>query len=433
MVLMGARAGAQQGMTLRECMEYAVSNSTKMKVAKADRSDGQVQRREAIMKAFTPAVSAGTSAYEEFGRHQDPGTNTYTTTSSFRNYWYIDASLVLFDGFKAVNNIKISDMSAKMGESREQQTENEICLATIEAYCNAIYCSRLEKVLEEQVNTARTAVRRAELGERNGQKSYADVIQLQAELAHKEYQLTDTRNMVRHAMLTLKAVMFWPACDSLLLDTVMAEPLEVQADAAAIAAFARENQPLGDIAKMTLESARTDLKTARWNYAPSLRLDGAVSTNYFTYPGGSTDDIGFRGQLKDNLGEGIQLSLSLPIFSQHSRRANVLRKKNAYLRASAQYDEQMREIENEVYRAVNDRDGARAAYRQAQQMELVQAQAFALNSRRFEQGLISSIEYHTACESYLNACAECLGSLLKYRIKDCIVNYYNGIPYINQF
>ena len=54
---------AQEVMTLKDCMEYAVSNSTKMRIQQADIRDAQVERRSAILEAFTPSVSAGSYAY----------------------------------------------------------------------------------------------------------------------------------------------------------------------------------------------------------------------------------------------------------------------------------------------------------------------------------------------------------------------------------
>ena len=65
-----------QMMTLKECMEYAVSNSTSMRISEADLRDAQLERRNAILQAFTPSVSAGTYAYYNFGRSVDPETNT---------------------------------------------------------------------------------------------------------------------------------------------------------------------------------------------------------------------------------------------------------------------------------------------------------------------------------------------------------------------
>ena len=92
----------------------------------------------------------------------------------------------------------------------------------------------------------------------------------------------------------------------------------------------------------------------------------------------------------------------------------------------------MRDIENEVRRAVSDRDGARAAFHQADRLAEVQKEAFRLSAKQFEAGLVSAIDYQTASQTYLNAMAERMNSLLKLRIKDAVVRYYNGEPYINQ-
>ena len=69
-------------MTLHDCMEYAVKYSTKNEIQKLDNSDKRIERRDAILKAFTPSVSAGTYAYTNFGRAVDPETNTYINSTS---------------------------------------------------------------------------------------------------------------------------------------------------------------------------------------------------------------------------------------------------------------------------------------------------------------------------------------------------------------
>ena len=64
-------AYGQDVMTLKECMQYAVENSAKMKLQQMDVDDARVARRDAILKVFTPEVSAGTYAYSNFGRSVD--------------------------------------------------------------------------------------------------------------------------------------------------------------------------------------------------------------------------------------------------------------------------------------------------------------------------------------------------------------------------
>ena len=102
-------------MTLKDCMEYAISNSTKVRIQQASNGDARLARRDAIFDAFTPEISGSSSAYYNFGRAVDPKTNTYVTTTSFHNSYGVSAGIALFNGFKAVNNMKISKTSIALG------------------------------------------------------------------------------------------------------------------------------------------------------------------------------------------------------------------------------------------------------------------------------------------------------------------------------
>jgi len=110
----------------------------------------------------------------------------------------------------------------------------------------------------------------------------------------------------------------------------------------------------------------------------------------------------------------------------------LAKKRNAYHRASLEYDKSLRDVESEVRRAIQDRDGAESALLQAERRADVYDEAFKLNARKFEQGLISSIEYNTASSNYLKAKAERLNAELQYQLKRRVVEYYNGVSYIDQ-
>lgn len=420
-------------MTLRECMEYAVSNSTKMRIESANRNDEQWQRRHALMTLFTPSVDAQTYAYNQYGRNLDPETNTYNTITTFHNGYSVSAGITLFDGFQSVNNLKMASTAAKMGISREQQTSDEICLATMEAFYNVIYYTELISVLEGQVATAEKARDKAVRQEELGQKGHADVLQMESELAQKQYQLITTRNMKNDAMITLKDVMFWPVGDELIIDNSVAEPTLTPVFLSEISSSAKLNLPDAEIALMNKKQAVLDLKSARGAYSPTLGLYAGWSTTYYTYPGMKDySPASFSEQWRNNRGEYVQLALSIPIFDQLRRRTTLKTKKNALVRAEAEYDQKMRDIENEVARAVSDRDGAQAAYQQADKLAEVQQEAFRLSTKQFENGLISAIEFQTASQNYLQAMAERINNLLKLRIKDSLVRYYSGESYLSQ-
>ena len=457
MLFLGAlnpvKAQDTTAMDLKACMRYAVEHSTKIRIQQADNRDAQIDRRDAILAAFTPEISGNTYAYSNFGRSIDPETNTYIRTTSFHNGYSVSAGMALFNGFQAVNNLKITKTAQQMGFTKEQQQEDQICLATMEAYCNVLYYTELEKALQAQVATAEKSVQLATRQEELGQKSHADVVQMQSDLAERQYQLTTCRNNLNNAMITLKDVMFWPietplkieglasmssrvpsATDTLTRSFVRYDMAEgARGSIEAIVDQAKTNMPAVQLAEGTMKNARLALKTARWQLLPTLSLYGGWSSSFFTYPGmEGYVPTPYFDQIKNNGGEYIQLSLSIPIFDRLSKHSNIAKKKNAYDRAQADYEQTLRDVEAEVRRAIADRDGSADALRQAATRADLQNEAFALNTKRFEQGLISSIEYQTASNNYLNALAEQLNARLQYFIKCSVVTYYGGVPYLLQ-
>ena len=424
-----ASASGQDAMTLRDCMEFAISNATKIRIQQAAIGDAQIDRRDAALALFTPQINASTYAYYNFGRSIDPQTNTYFNTTSFHNNYSVSAGYDLFDGFKAVNNYKISRTGMQIAESREKQVEADICLAVMEAYYNVVYYKRLCDVYEEQVAVAEQALQRARRQEELGQKGHADVIQMEADLADRRYELTNTLNMYNSQKMTLEDLMFWPMDEELTIDTGMPDSIG-GLSTESVVDFALENNPAVQIAAWTLQNARLQLNTAKWQLLPSVGLYAGWSTSYYTYQGSQT--AAFGDQFRNNGGEYVEVSVSIPIWNRMSRHSAIARRQHAFDKAAAEYDQTRRDVESEVRRAVQDRDGAATAYGQAQRKAEVQAEAYSLNLKKLEQGLISPLEFQTANNNYLKARADEMNSLFKYLIKQAVVRYYNGEEYIDQ-
>ena len=426
-------------MSLKDCMEYAVANAAQVQVQRTKVGDARLDRRDAILTAFTPSIEASTYGYYRWGRSIDPETNTYVTTTSLNNGWSVSAGITLFDGFSALNNIKIAKTSLSMGLTRERQEEDKVCLATVEAYFNVLYYTELVAILAEQVENAQSALTLASRQEELGVKGHADVVQMEADLADREYELVSARNSLADAKITLEDVMLWPVGEELVIDTSL-DSLDATTSGASgnvivedIILKARASMPSVLVAKGALDNAKYSLRTAKWQFLPTLGLYGGWSTSYYTYPG----QVGYTptpywNQFTNNGGEYLQLSLSIPIYDRLSKFTKLSKRRNEYRRAAIEYDKSLRDVESEVRRAVSDCDGAESALLQAERRADAQEEAYRLNSRKFEQGLISSIEYNTASSNYLKAKAERLNALLKWQLKRRVVSYYNGVRYIDQ-
>ena len=423
-------ASGQTTMNLNDCMRYAISNSTKIRIQEAAIGDAQIARRDAALTLFTPQITAQTYAYYNFGRSIDPQTNTYFNTTSFHNNYGVSAGYDLFDGFKAVNNYKISKTGMLIADSQEKQVEADICLAVMEAYYNVVYYKRLCDVYEEQVAAAEQALAKAKRQEELGQKGHADVIQMEADLADRQYDLTNTYNKYLDQKMTLSDLMFWPMDEELVIDTSMPvwqiEPVATES----VVDFALEHNPGVRIASWKELNAKRELSTAKWQVLPSIGLYAGWNTSYYTYQGAATSP--FWNQFRNNGGEYVQLSLQIPIWNRLAKASAISKKRNALQKATAELDQKRRDVESEVRRAVQDRDGSAIAYQQAQRKAEVQAEAYTLNLKKLEQGLISPLEFQTANNNYLKAQADEINSLFKYLIKQAVVRYYNGVEYVNQ-
>ena len=318
-----------------------------------------------------------------------------------------------------------------IAKSEEKQPEADICLAVMEAYYNVAYYQRLTAVYEEQVASAETSLKLARRQEELGQKGHADVVQMEADLADRQYDLTNTRNMYLDQRMILADLMFWPEGEELKIETdVKPTSLEPMENVENAVDYALTHNPEVQISTWKQLNARRELNTAKWQLLPTIGIYAGWNTSYYTYEGAQT--ASFNKQFRNNRGEYVEMSLSIPLWDRLSRSSNISKKRNAYRRATAELEQKRRDIESEVRRAILDRDGTAAAYLQAQHKAEVQEEAYQLNRKKLEQGLISPLEFQTASNNYLKAQADEMNSLYKYLIKQAVVRYYNGVAYIDQ-
>jgi len=417
-------------MTLKECMEYAISNSTKIRISEATVDDARITHRDAILAAFTPSVNAGTSASYNFGRNTDWQTNIKTDVTTFSNDYSISAGITLFNGFQAVNNMRVSKTSLAISRTEQEQAEADICLAVMEAYYNVVYYCRLCQLFDEQIATARTALEKMRRQEEIGQKSRADVIQLEADLADREYDLVSTRQMRDEQIMTLSDLMFFPMDERFAVDTTMPLATADNQTEDEIVNYALGNNPSVKIANWRAENARRELSTARWQLLPHLSANASMGTGYSKSNGSEVSS--FNKQIRNNMGENISLSLSIPIFGRLNRYSEISRKRNSYARANAELDQKNRETESAVRKAFNECRTALAAYQQACKKTEIQQEAYQINQKKMEQGLISGLEYQTAVNNYLKTKSDDMKSLFTYLIKQSVLRYYGGVEYVNQ-
>ncbi len=407
-----------QPMNLRQCMDYAVAHSAQMRLSAADRSDELAAYRQSFLAAFTPSVGAQSYAYNQYGRNLNPETNTYTDFTTFHNGYSLSGSITLFEGFQALGKIRLAYLQRQKGLSHEQQCADGVRIAVMEAYYQLLYYRQLAEVLRHSCATADSALTKVRREEELGCKGYADVVRMESELAEHQYQLADAEGRRDQALLQLQETLCWPSDRRLIIAD---EPDELEP---LVTPSSPIELPAVQIARAELREAEIGVRQARAAWSPTLSLGVGWSTTYYTYPNlPDYTSLPFAQQWRANGGQYIQLTLNIPLYSRGTRFLALRKSQNQRHRAQVQLEQALREDTNALRRATLDVEAAEASALKAQRMAEVGQQAFALSRRQFELGLISTIEYQTASQTFLKAQAESLNAQLQLRLKRHLLRY----------
>ena len=423
--------GQERVWTLDACMRYAIDHSTAVK-KQVYAADTYKAERNAAVASFFPAASLGVGAQFSYGRSIDPETNTYNNVSTFNNSYGVDAQIPIFTGGQLINQWLMAKSNRRMGLNDVQKAKDDLALQTMQAFMDVVYYRGTIRLAEEKLAESSRNLYKTRRQEELGLKSPADVAQFEAQVATDDYSLTHQRNLYNTALLALKDHMNYPADQELKVDTVLPEILYSNEgeDVAAIFDYAAYANPTALQADFQWKQSVFQHRIAKGKLLPSIYFGAGISTNYFENLQAATAPQGFGDQFRNNRGEYIAFTLSFPLFDGLSRITEVRRARNNRRIAEETKTEVLRQLRTAIEQAVLDREGYAKEAIQMEKKTKADALAYEVTLRKYEEGLMSSIDVQTSANTLLNSRAELLQKRLMYVIKRKLVDYYKGIPLI---
>ena len=407
---------------MQQCMQYAVEHNHDVKRTELELDNYKASRTGAI-GSFLPEVDAGIGAQYNFGRAIDPETNGYTDVSTFYNGYSVSASLPVFDGFSRLHALRAAKAGVLMGHASLRQQQDQTALDVLQAFTNVVYYEGLVKMAEEKVEETSLLLKQTRVLEEVGRKSAADVAQVESQQAEADYELTRQQNMLASALLELKKEMNFPLTDSLRLSINEITAREAR-DYVSLAA-SRNLVPELQQAYQSAEISRHEWHQARASLLPALSLSAGLNTTYYHTLHSNTGQS-FRDQFKNNMGEYIGATLSIPLFNRLQTITNVRRAKNNYRIARENYEQKQLELEKLSREAWQDWQGYKKQTVQMAKKVEADSLAYQLTRRQFEEGLSTAIDLHTTSSQLLNSKATLLQCRLMAMVKEQLVRYYNG-------
>ena len=424
--LVWAAGASAQSWSLDDCMKYAVEHATEVKREVVNARQRKQDYQHAVA-GFLPTVTGGVQGQYAWGRNIDPETNTYNNVTTFNNYYQLYAELNVFDGFATINALKQAKLSRDYSATAMRKIQDDRAIDVMQKYVDAAYAEASIQIASEKLNESKRMLAKMKRLYELGEKGRPDVVQMESQVAEDEYNLTHQENVAKQSLLALKSAMNFPVDEELKLELKSGykEVSESGVNYEIVYQGFQHISPDLKSAEYEVERARYDYKIAKGRLLPSLSLGGGISTNYYKNLSQKGQYDGFASQFRNNQGEYLALTLSIPIYNS-DRWHNVKKARNDWQLAQVNLEETRRKLHDQIAQAVMDAEGYAKELHQMQKKVASDSLAYHMSSRKFEEGMLSTFDLHTAAQTLLESRIKELQMQMLLIIKQRLVAYYQG-------
>ena len=423
-----------QSWSLDDCMKYAAEHATDVKRETINARQRKQDYHHAVA-AFLPTVACGVQGQYAWGRNIDPETNTYNNVTTFNNYYQLYAELNVFDGFATINAFKQARLSRDYSATAMQKTQDNIAIDVMQKYVDAAYAEASIRIASEKLNESKRMLAKTKRQYELGEKGRPDVVQMESQVAEDEYNLTHQENVAKQSLLALKSAMNYPVHDEMKLD-ISYNDNEKEQESSRLTIGDKPNtesiyinfqnlSPDLKSAEYEVERAWYDYKIAKGRLLPSLSLSGGITTNYYKNLSLKGQYDGFASQFRNNRGEYLALTLSIPIYNS-DRWHSMKKARNNWQLAQVNLEETRRKLHDQIAQAIMDAEGYAKELQQMQKKVASDSLAYHMSSRKFEEGMLSTFDLHIAAQTLLESKIKQLQMQMLLVIKQRLVEYYKG-------
>lgn len=457
-------AFGQQGWDLKRCVEYALNNNISVQQA-----DIEARRAALTLRQFQlsrlPSLTASANTGINSGRSIDPTTNLFTQQQLLFAGFNMQSGVTLFNWFAIKNNIAGSQFDNEAALASVTKLKNDISLNVATGYL-------LVLVSQEQANIAQVAVDLTLQNLDNTRKRVdagalpeLNLAEIEAQLARDSASLIASRATVQQNILSLKALLNLDAAEPFEVEMPPIDRIPVESlndlQPEIVYALALANLPQQKINELRIKAANSYVQASRAQLFPTLSVFGSLASNYtnnerasYSYsptgnfkPTGAYVDVNgnnynvlspeiktvvttfiptFGTQLGDNFRQNVGVGLSVPLFNSGQARLNWQRNKLGVKNLELQKEQGERSLKQDIYKAYNDAVASIQKYNSSRKTVETAMKAYAFAQKRYELGLLSTIDFLTNQNNLTRARVEQVLNHVDYVFRLKLLEFYKG-------
>lgn len=450
--------------TLQECVNYAIENNISVKSSELDLKNNQITKKDAIGN-FLPSINGSASHSWNIGLNQNITTGLLENQTTQFTSAGVNVGIDIFKGLQNQNQLRKANLSLIASQYQLVKMQEDIALNVSNAYLQILFNKENVKVQEQQLTYNKSQLKRSEELVEAGVVPQGDLLDIKATVAGDNQRLIAAQNALLISRLSLAQLLRIEDFQTFDISDENIDVFESQVmfeDVKTIIAKAKESRTELKIAQTNLDISKKDISIARGAYLPTLTgfysfstrasySDRVVSAelnsaNPFSVIGtveGTNQNVvqpNFSPilgkplptfeQFDNNKGQNFGLQLNIPIFNGFAARNNVQRAKVSYERAELNYDQQELDLERNVFTAYTDTKAAKESYDAAISTAEARTLSFKYAKDRYEVGLMNVFDFNQAQTLLVNAQSEVLRTKYDYIFRTKILEFYFGIPLI---
>ncbi len=430
-LLLATTAYAQDTWSLERCIRYAQENNITVQQAEASVKISLLAQQQAKASRL-PNVSASADLGKQFGRTIDPTTNQFSTTSTGYNSVGLNAGISLFNGGQIHHAVKQAGWDVQAATADAAQTTNNLALQVARAYLNILLANEQLKSAQRRVVQSQEQLNLTQKLIDAGTTPAAEKYNYIAQIARDEQSVITAQNNYDLGYLSLKQLMqLDPDFDLRIEQPTITIPAEVTLPAASAGTdlynVATTTQPIIQAADFRIKSAEEGISIARSAYYPSISAFANLSSNYSSQfvtitpygdpvPGEpqtifidgqpveistaqrpyTVNKVPYFDQLDQNFGQGVGVSIRVPIYQNGRTRLSVERARLNVLTAQMQSTQARQQLKNDVQTAIANTYASRQQLDAAQKTYDATNTAFQNMGKRLSLGAVNTFELTTS-------------------------------------
>jgi len=418
---------AQNTWNLNRCISYSIQNNIGLKQLEIQEKLANEDLNQS-KRTLLPEIGASSQAGLNFGRSIDPNTNGIVNTQFFNTTYDLSASLVLFNGFKLLNQIEYQKFRKRANELNRLNATDDLAFSVMNSYFEVLYFQGMQKIVRQQVETSSLNLKKIEKQVELGMKSKPDLLEMRANYETEELRWIQVENSLKTAMLQLKQRMNLTSDTELVLDEDP-NPMGssgIQKSEDLFSSFLQWS-PYYQSFEARLKASRKYLAISRSQLYPSVNAFSSIGTGYFeTTKDDAGKTIGFSSQIDNNRSQYLGGAIHIPIFSRWGIRSNIKKARLEVEQAQNTMDQEKQKLYFEMANNLNDLEAIEKEYNQFQKQLEADQLAFQASEKKMEQGLVNVVDFYIAKNRLANSESQILKARLQWEVKRKVLDFYSG-------